>query len=353
MRRVSDQLYLVVGNPTAQSGGAKAHLERAVDGLKQRGVRAELLASEPQGRTVALVKNAVERKKPRVVVYLGGDGTFNEVARGILAASEPVPLGMLPMGTANDQGRSLGVRPGADAIEDNLEIILAGHVTDLDAGHAEALDAYGRKVSEALFFDSIGWGVSPEILARRNKDRSDVQQIPFLREVYRDQAVYAGALLERFVASFIEPTKFAAQIVCDGRTIEYSGLTDVIISATAIYAGEWVLDRFSEPDDGLFELVPMQGRRDWASKALRDLAILPLFQEDLDVIGVTHSDGVRGARFELTFLHEGDRAISSQLDGEEWIPGNRYRVSVLKNALPVITPEKFVPPWRFDRAPTH
>jgi diacylglycerol kinase family enzyme len=346
-------LHLVVGNPSAQSGAAKAHLERAISGLTRRGARAELLATEPHGRTVGLVERAIRDRDPRVVVYLGGDGTFNEVARGILASGRRVPLGMLPMGTANDQGRSLGVRPGPDALEDNLDIILAGHVVELDAGRAEALDVYGALVREALFFDCIGWGIAPEILAQRNRDRVEVQEVPILREVYRDQAVYAGALLERFVASFVEPSKFAAQVVCDGRVIEYSGLTDVIVSATAIYAGEWVLDRFSEPDDGLFELVPMQGRRDWASKALRDLAILPLFQQDLDVIGATHSEGLKGARFELTFLHEGGRALASQLDGEEWVPGNRFRVTVMKNALPVITPAGFVPPWRFDRDRGH
>lgn len=33
----------------------------------------------------------------------------------------------------------------------------------------------------------------------------------------------------------------------------------------------------------------------------------------------------------------------------EWLAGERFRVTVLPNALPVITPEGFVPPWRFDR----
>ena len=31
---------------------------------------------------------------------------------------------------------------------------------------------------------------------------------------------------------------------------------------------------------------------------------------------------------------------------EEWAPGQHYRVTVIPNALPVITPAGFVPPWR-------
>ncbi len=345
-------LYLVVGNPTAQSGSAKAHLERAIAGLKRRGVRAELIATEPRGRTIEVVRRAVDERRPKVVVYLGGDGTFNEVARGILAAEERVPLGMLPMGTANDQGRSLGVRPGAAAIEENLDIIVGGHLLHLDAGRAQALDARGEPRAEALFFDSMGWGMQPEILAQRNRDRADVQEIPLLREIYRDQAVYAGAALQRFIGSFIEPATFEARVDCDGRTVTHEGLTDLIINATAIYAGEWVLDRFSEPDDGKLELVPMQGRRDWASKALRDLAMLPIFQEDLDIVGITHSEGMRGAHFDLTFWREGGGPVASQLDGEEWVAGDRFRVTVLANVLPVIVPPEFDPPWRFHRSET-
>ncbi len=343
--------HLLVGNPTAQSGKAAGYLERALAGLRERGVDARLLPTEPAGRTVGLVTRAVEAERPDVVIYLGGDGTFNEVARGLLAArgGATPPLGMLPMGTANNQGRSLGVRPGPGAIEENLDVILAGHLVHLDVGRCEALDEAGATRAEVLFFDSAGWGMQPEILAQRNRDRAEVAKIPVLREIYRDQAVYAGAALERFVASFVEPTKFSAEVTSAGETRRWEGLTDLVISGTPIYAGEWVVDRFAESDDGKFELVPMQGRRDWASKALRDLRVLPLFQEDLDVIGVTHAEGYSAADFDLRLSRPEREGIASQIDGEEWLAGERFRVTVLANHLPVIAPEGFVPPWRFDR----
>ena len=339
---------LLFGNPTAQSGKAAAHLERAVKGLESRGASVLLIPTEPEGRTVGVVTAAIAEHTPDVVLYLGGDGTFNEVARGMLSAEHPTALGMLPMGTANDQGRSFGLRPGPGAIEDNLDIVMAGHLTQLDVGEVEALDEDGKVFARTRFFDCVGWGMQPEILAQRNADRAAVGKIPILREIYRDQAVYAGAAIDRYIASFIEPTKFDAVIVSGGERHVYEGLTDVVINNTALYAGEWVPDRFAEPDDGLMELVPMQGRRDWASKAMRDLAILPLFQEDLDVFGVTHSEGFSGADFDLTFERPERALIPGQLDGEEWIEGTHFRVRVLKNALPLITPADFEPPWRFE-----
>jgi diacylglycerol kinase family enzyme len=113
---------LLVGNPTAQSGKARAGIDRALAGLASRGVRAMPLPTEPAGRTVGLVQAAITRERPDLVVAFGGDGTFNEVARGILAEAgadgpappvrSPTTMGMLAMGTANDQARSFGMRPG-------------------------------------------------------------------------------------------------------------------------------------------------------------------------------------------------------------------------------------------------
>ncbi|HEY8429827.1 MAG TPA: diacylglycerol kinase family protein [Sandaracinaceae bacterium] len=339
--------YLVVGNPTARSGEARAHLSRALEGLARRGARGELVATEPGGRTIALVREAIDRLAPDAVIAMGGDGTFNEVAQAILGSEVRPPLGMLPMGTANDQARSLGVRPGPRAIEENLDLVLAGHVRRIDAGECAMLDEAGHGVARTMFFDSIGWGLQPEILAKRNEDRARVERIPILRAIYRGQAVFVGATIERFLASMRRPVEFDATIVADGRTVEYRGLTDLIIGGTAIHAGEWVLDRFSEPDDGLFELVPMQGGLDWWSKAVRDYAKLPLFQEDLTAIGIRHSEGFSASRFELSFSRRA--AVPTQVDGDLWVSGTRFRVEVHARALPVITPERFDPPWRFSR----
>ena len=346
--------YLLVGNPTAQSGRAKGYLTQAVESLRNRGHEVELLHTEPAGRTMKLVTDAVEQRRPDVVITFGGDGTFNEVATGLLATTGSgsagpgggIPLGMLPMGTANNQGRSLGLDAGPDAIETNLDVIVAGHVIQLDVGRIARLDARGDVSHESLFFDSVGWGMQPEILEQRNRDREVVKGIPVVRDLWRDQAVYAGATVAKLLESYVEPVKFTAVIVCEGTSHRYEGLTDLVISNTALYAGEWIVDRDSEPDDGLLELVPFQGRRDWLSKTIRDLVKLDLRQEDLDRIGVSHSEGFQGSHFEVELLRISKDQIATQVDGEVWSPGYRFVVNVVPQKLPLITPADFVPPWR-------
>jgi diacylglycerol kinase family enzyme len=301
--------------------------------------------TKPERRTVGAVSDRLLLGDVDVVVALGGDGTFHEVATGMLRGREPPPpLGMLPSGTANDQGLSFGIKRGE--IARNVDVIAAGHITMLDVGRIERLDHDARVLAESYFFDSVGWGMSPDILATRNRQRAIVDKVPLVREIYRDKLIYFSASMTKLLESYFERVKFSCEVLADGTRHELDGLTDVIISGTPVYAGHWVLDRHAEPDDGKFELVPMQGRRDWASKALRDLAASPIWQEQLDRVGLTHSEGFAASSFELDFYRPEKAELHAQVDGEEWGSGDKYRVTVLPRLLPLITPADFVPPWR-------
>ncbi len=337
---------LLVGNPTAQSGKAESRILDAQVAMKARGWSSRLLPTQPAGRTVALVAADVDATDVDTVVYLGGDGTFADVAKGLLAAKRRVPMGMLPSGTANNQGRSFGVSSSPGALEENLDVIATGHETLLDVGQVEKLDEQGHALATELFFDSVGWGFHADVLEQRNKDRDVVERIPFLRELYRDQAVYAGAALNRYLTSWVEPTTFDAIVETRGAIHRYTLLTDVIINGTPVYAGDWVLDRMAEPDDGRMELVPVKGRRELLAKALLDFRRSPLWREHIEAIGSIHSVGYSADEFELRFTRPGKYDIPCQIDGEEWEAGDSFRVRVLANRLPLLTPPEFVPPWR-------
>ncbi len=340
------QRYLLVANATAQSGRAARRIDEALRAMHARGMQVALCETEPERRTIAKVRDCLDRGGVDVVVVLGGDGTFHEAATGILEAREHVPLGMLPSGTANDQGKSFGIQRGDT--EKNLDVIQAGHLTQLDVGRLARLNHHGEVLDETLFFDSCGWGLQSDILALRNRQREVVSELPLVRELYRDQVVYFSASMAKLVESYVNPVKFRADVHADGELHVLEGLTDLVITATPIYAGHWVLDRRAEPDDGRFELVPFKGRRDWASKVLRDFAASPVWQEDLDLLGLEHSVGFSASTFEIDLFRPERVELRAQVDGEEWHGGDRYRVEVQPGRLPLITPRDFVPPWRPD-----
>jgi diacylglycerol kinase family enzyme len=264
--------WLLVGNPTAQSGRNASRIELARALFKKRRAACDFLATEPAGRTIAAVTAAVDGGGHRGVIAMGGDGTFREVAAGLLASKrrDDVALGMLPTGTANDQGKSFGLDADEESLERNVEVVLLGNETRLDAGVLRSLDERGREIGSAVFFDSAGWGISARVLARRNRDRERVEKHEVLREVYRDQLVYAGALLKTFLESYVVDDKFVAHALADDVVIKLEGLTDLIVKNTRIYAGAWIFDRSARHDDGQFEVVPFRGRRDSLSQEISD-----------------------------------------------------------------------------------
>jgi YegS/Rv2252/BmrU family lipid kinase len=64
-------------------------------------------------------RQAARRAEESVVVAAGGDGTVQQVARGLLDREAPPDLVVLPLGTANDFARHLGLldRPVAAVLE--------------------------------------------------------------------------------------------------------------------------------------------------------------------------------------------------------------------------------------------
>jgi diacylglycerol kinase family enzyme len=328
--------HLLVGNPTAQSGKNAERIDRAVQGLASSGVTCDVLATLPGGATIPAVADRLRSAPYRCVVAMGGDGTFREVASGLLDSgrAEEVGLGMLPTGTANDQGRSFGLDAGDAALDANLRVVVSGHETRLDAGKLRSAGG------PAWFFDSAGWGISARVLRARNEDRAIVDEhAPLLKALYRDHLVYAGALVRVFLESYVVDDTFSAEVEADGRRVVLEGLTDLIVKGTRVYGGAWVFDRTSRHDDGLFEVVPFRGKLDWTSKAIVDLDGNPVTEGMLNAIGVEHSRPFRASHLTLRFTWSTGAAPAAQIDGEESPVSDDVTIEVVPRAIRLIVPD--------------
>jgi diacylglycerol kinase family enzyme len=328
--------HLLVGNPTAQSGKNAERIDRAVRGLAAAGIACDVLPTLPGGATVGAVADRLRESSYACVVSMGGDGTFREVASGLVDSgrADAVAMGMLPTGTANDQGRSFGLDAGDPALDHNVGVVAAGRETRLDAGR---ITTGG---TTAWFFDSAGWGISARVLRARNEDRALVDtHVPLLKAFYRDHAVYAGALLRVFLESYVVFDAFGVAVEADGRRVELDGLTDLIVKGTRVYGGAWVFDRESRHDDGLFEVVPFRGKRDWTSKAIVDLDGNPITEEMLNAIGVEHSRPFRAQKMTMRFAWpEGGARPAAQIDGEEHPAADEAVIEVVPRAIRLIVP---------------
>lgn len=337
---------LLVGNPAAHSGKAAERIATAHRAMVARGWHAQVQETLPDGRTVPILVERLRGDPVDRVVYLGGDGTFAEVAKALMLSEDPPPMGLLPSGTANDQGKSFGISSRPSRLAWNLDVLEAGHLTQLDVGRVGRLDSQGQVDGMEMIFHSMGWGMQPDILKRRNTDKAVVSRVPLLREIYRDQAVYAGATLQELVASWVEPVRFDAHLVVDGREMVLEGLTDLIVNATPVYGGMWVLDRDAEPDDGKFEVVGVRGRREWATKGLRDLKAIKALDAPLAFFDQGPSAGIACSELKVELVRVGREQVRSQIDGEEWRAGTRFLLSVLPQKLDLVTPAEWTPPWK-------
>jgi diacylglycerol kinase family enzyme len=343
-RNRSKGVTLLVANPTARTGKAEHAIADAIEGLESHGMRPEFFATLPEGETVGALATRLEREDTERVVYLGGDGTFAETAKGLILARErcgvDIPMGMLPMGTANDQGRSFGLHAGASALSRNLEVIAEGCEQWLDVGRIEAIDEHGAVIHEDLWFDNAGFGLSARILAQRNRDRDAVSRVPLLKRVYRDKLVYAGASFASLFKSMVSRSRFSCSVTVDDETHEYTGLTDIVINGTYLYGGEWIFAAQSKPDDGKFELITFQSHADWVSATVRSHKRNPVTEDDRDVLGVTTRPYVQGRQFEVRLFSPSEQgAVPAQIDGEEFSATNHYRVENLFHHMRIIVPE--------------
>lgn len=328
---------VLLANPTAQSGKAADWIRHTRALLDEARIPHRFVPSEPGGATVDVVRRLIDEDGARLVIYMGGDGTFAEVAKGILASQHAsrVAMGMLPTGTANDQGKSFGLAAGPGALGDNVKVIAAGTTASIDVGRLVV--EQGEQVHRDLFFDSFSIGFGAAALATRNRDRERVGRIPGLGRIYRDHMVYAGALVQRLLESYVADVKFDLDVVVDGRFFHFESLLDVIVKNTRVFGGEWVLDPAAEADDGQFELIPITGRRDFTSRILTSFRLSPVGPADLKALGLEAADAVPGTSFALTVRAE-EPLPAAQVDGEEILAGQRYQIEVLPRALRLIVP---------------
>ncbi len=159
-----------------------------------------------------------------------------------------------------------------------------------------------------------------------------------MRDVWRDQLVYAGALLRTFLGSYVDDGKFDVRVTADGQKQEWRGLTDLIVKGTRIYGGLWVFDPDARPDDGRFEVVPFVGKRDWISKAIVHLDGSGAAADALAAVGVRQSDNLSATTIDLAFDEQPGQPLAAQIDGEEFPATPHVRIEVAARALRLVVP---------------
>ncbi|SFK80311.1 lipid kinase, YegS/Rv2252/BmrU family [Halogranum rubrum] len=145
-------------------------------GDRRQSVRAKELAtrrgfdvrdSTAPGNTLTLAREAAEAGAV-LVVACGGDGTLNEVVRGVDEADclDETCLGVVPAGTGNDFADNVGIT----GVEQAFDVIESGRERRLDVGMVQTANGDETTDPTRPFLNSCVCGLTAEASARTNPD---------------------------------------------------------------------------------------------------------------------------------------------------------------------------------------
>ncbi len=299
--------YTFILNPLAGRGVAEKLAGPLQDLLRAREVRHEFLRTTGRGEATWLAEHA----RGRIVVAVGGDGTVNEVAAGVLRSKRT--LGVIPAGSGNDFIKSIGIPAKYGPA---LEKLIAGKSRLIDVGTVSCRrydDAGGPAGNSPTrnFVNGVGIGFDAAVAKR-------TAEIRYLKGV----PLYLAAVFES-LGSYRSP-EFEVTVDAERTTARHMLIA---VGNGPCAGGGFYLTPDASVDDGLFDVCLVD---DLSIPAV--LMLMPKVMKGKH----QHEDGVKFLRGKSILVSSRDK-FYVHADGE--IVGdnvNEVRIELTGRALSVI-----------------
>jgi YegS/Rv2252/BmrU family lipid kinase len=232
--------WLIIVNPNA--GGRKGEKEwpGICKILKQEGFEAECLLTERRYHAMELAKRSIGEGFRNIGV-VGGDGTLNEVMNGIFLQGEVSPqevsLGMIPVGTGNDWGRSFGIPFDARKA---IAILKRKKTRLQDTG--KITYCKGEEFHTRYFMNVAGMGYDALVAKKTNllKEKGKGGTLAYI------YFVFASLFQYRFIDAVVE---------VDDREIFRGEIFSMNAGICRYNGGGMIQVPFALPDDGLMDFT--------------------------------------------------------------------------------------------------
>ncbi len=232
---------IVILNPYANRWKARQRAEEVIDALKQLSMDCDVVQSQRPNHPVSLAKEAaLQGRFP--IIAAGGDGTVGEVINGLYQAKpEGVlgPIGIIPLGTANDLVVNLGLPLG---ILDSLQAVRGQKTRRIDLG----------QMDDWVFDNNSAVGLEPLVTIYNIR-------MTWLRGVIR----YLVAALRAIAAK----PEYEMHIRWDDG--EYEGLVSLVsVGNCPVTGGMFKMAPDADPTDGLLTFVYGHAPTHWKMLSL-------------------------------------------------------------------------------------
>lgn len=198
-----------------------------------------------------------------LVILAGGDGTLNDAAEGLVRTK--LPLGILPLGTANDLARTLSLPTD---LQEACDVITAGRLRRIDLG----------QVNDKYFFNVASMGLSVTITRNLTKE---------VKKLWGVLAYLATASKAIFYAR-----PFRAEID-DGQTVFHVKTVQIAVGNGKHYGGGMTICDDASIDDQLLHLYSLEVRHWW-----QVILLFPRLRMGL-LEGSSHVRTMRGKSFKI------------------------------------------------------
>ena len=300
---------LLIANPASGQHRGERRLAQASERLASLGHAVTAVLTESAGHATRLAKsNAPDFE---IIAALGGDGTVNEVANGLMAVEpgERPTLATLPVGTGNDVALTYGLAH----FESAIDALAKGSTRTLDVIRVQLMRDGKSVTRHALLF--VAAGFAAEVIRKTG---------PRVKRLFGRRFSYSVGLF-RALASFRAP-EFSVKWDGDEKR---GRMFQVCAGNTEFGAGGVMrISPGARPDDGLLN-ISLVG-------ALGRLQIVRRFPSILSgrYVEDERVDYFTGKRLEINAVPPAE----IQADGDI-IGTTPATIDLLPDALRLVTPE--------------
>jgi diacylglycerol kinase (ATP) len=154
--------WVFIINPIAGNGFAKTIVPKLEEMIKKHDIDAELVYTERSGHATQLSAHYL-KEGFRYIIGVGGDGTFNEIARPLINEKDVI-TGLIPAGTGNDFIQIPGFPNRFNEAEWN--IFFKTKVIAMDAGSCNGM----------IFLNGMGLGFDAQVAAENYTEPGKVKK---------------------------------------------------------------------------------------------------------------------------------------------------------------------------------
>ena len=248
------------------------------------------------GEDVGVALNDIKDGNYKYILIAGGDGTVDSVVNAMAKSGISLPIGILPVGTAHDFSKFLGM---PSDVEEACKQILSSEVKSVDLGSIN--DKYFVNVASTGLFTDVS-------------QKTDVN----LKNTIGKLAYYLKGLEE--LPNF---RKLHVNIL--SKEVEFDGEMYLLLVFNGATAGNFNLATRADACDGLLDIIMF--------KAVQIYELLPLF---IKVLKGEHLDSNKVLYFKTDYLKvECHEDIVTDIDGEKG-PDFPLEIKCIKGGLKIL-----------------